>query len=244
MTFDQQEYDVRFEWGLRGAELLSPICDAIVIVDVLSFTTAVSVAVSHGGIVFPYRWKDETGTAFAESKQAVLAGPRGGGSYSLSPLSLTSVESGQRIVLPSPNGSTISLSTGDTPTYAGCLRNANAVAEAVMRHGPKIGVIACGERWRVDASLRPALEDLIGAGAIIRNLGDRRSPEAESALSAFRGAQDGLLDLVLRCSSGKELVERDHEEDVVLACQMDADTVAPFLADEAYRAVEHGAATG
>jgi 2-phosphosulfolactate phosphatase len=239
MTFDQREYDVRFEWGLRGAEILSPICDAIVIVDVLSFTTAVSVAVSQGGIVFPYLGKAETAVAFAERKKAVLAGPRGSEPYSLSPLSLTSIKSGQRIVLPSPNGSTISLSTGDTPTYAGCLRNANAVAKAAMRHGPKIGVIACGERWRVDMSLRPALEDLIGAGAIIRKLGGRNSPEAESALWTFLGACDALLDLVLRCSSGKELVEDNHEQDVILACQLDADTVVPLLVEGAY-----GAAAG
>jgi 2-phosphosulfolactate phosphatase len=244
MTFNQREYEVRFEWGLRGAEILSPICDAIVIVDVLSFTTAVSVAVSQGGIVFPYLGKAEAVVAFAESNNAVLAGPRGGGSYSLSPLSLTSVKSGQRIVLPSPNGSTISLSTGDTPTYAGCLRNANAVARAAMRHGAKIGVIACGERWREDMSLRPAFEDLIGAGAIIRKLGGRRSPEAESALWAFLGARDALADFVLRCSSGKELVECNHQEDVILACQMDADSVAPLLVEGAYGAAEPGAAAG
>lgn len=238
VTFDQREYDIRFEWGLRGAEVLSPFCDAVVIVDVLSFTTAVSVAVSRGGIVFPYRWKDDTRIAFAERKQALLAGPRGSGSYSLSPLSLTSIQSGQRIVLPSPNGSTISLSTGDTPTYAGCLRNARAVAKAAMRHGSRIGVIACGERWRGDASLRPALEDLIGAGAVIRHLTGRRSPEAESALWAFQGAEDALFDFVRACSSGKELAASNHEADIGLACQMDADAVAPRLVDEAYRAAE------
>lgn len=51
MTFAQQQYDIRCEWGLRGAEVLAPVCDAMVVVDVLSFTTAVSVAVNRGGVV-------------------------------------------------------------------------------------------------------------------------------------------------------------------------------------------------
>ena len=112
------------------------------------------------------------------------------------------------IVLPSPNGSTISLATGDTPTYAGCLRNATAVAKAAMRHGPRIGVIPCGERWADDATLRPALEDLIGAGAVIAELHGTRSPEATAAVWAFEGAAASLLETIGACSSGKELVER------------------------------------
>jgi 2-phosphosulfolactate phosphatase len=38
MYFDQSEYDIRFEWGLAGVKALAPICDVMVIVDVLSFT--------------------------------------------------------------------------------------------------------------------------------------------------------------------------------------------------------------
>ena len=38
MYFDQQEFDVRFEWGLAGIEALAPVSDVIVIVDVLSFS--------------------------------------------------------------------------------------------------------------------------------------------------------------------------------------------------------------
>ena len=242
MTFTQSEYDIRCEWGLLGAEALAPHCDAVVVVDVLSFTTAVSIATSQGGVVFPFRWKDDSRIAFAEEKGAVLAGPRGSGSYSLSPASLTAVQSGQRIVLPSPNGSTVSLSTGDVPTYAGCLRNAQAVARAASRHGSKIGVIPCGERWRSDASLRPALEDLIGAGAIIRHLVGSKSPEACAAVWAYQGAVDSLIDTIRRCSSGKELLEREHDGDVMLACELDSDNTAPRLIDGAYQAAQQVAA--
>lgn len=237
MTFDQQDHDIRCEWGLHGAEVLAPVCDAIVVIDVLSFTTAVSVAVNRGGVVYPYRWKDDTRIAFAQKMGAILAGPRGAGTYSLSPLSLNAVKSGERIVLPSPNGSTISLATGDTPTYAGCLRNAHAVAIAAMRHGPRIGVIPCGERWPADATLRPAIEDLIGAGAVIAELKGTRSPEATAAVWAFEGAAASLLETIGSCSSGKELIERGHPEDVEIACDLGADAIAPRLVGGSY----HGA---
>lgn len=134
-VFSQADFDIRCEWGLHGAKTLSQCCDAVIIVDILSFTTAVTIAVSQGGVVFPYPWRDDSREAFAISKNALLAGPRDSGSYSLSPASLTSVQSGERIVLPSPNGSTISLVTGETPTYAGCFRNAHAVAKAVEKQG-------------------------------------------------------------------------------------------------------------
>lgn len=55
--FDQVEFDVRCEWGLAGVRHLAP-ADVMVIVDVLSFTTSVNIAVARGAVVYPYRWRD------------------------------------------------------------------------------------------------------------------------------------------------------------------------------------------
>ena len=49
--------------------------------------------------------------------------------------------------MPSPNGSHLSMLTGDVPTFAGCFRNAAAVAAAAAEIGPVVGVIAAGEVW-------------------------------------------------------------------------------------------------
>jgi hypothetical protein len=44
--FGQAGFDVRFEWGEAGLRALAPATDVLVLVDVLSFTTAVDVAVA------------------------------------------------------------------------------------------------------------------------------------------------------------------------------------------------------
>lgn len=240
MTFDQQEFDIRCEWGDHGVAVLSPVSDAVVIVDVLSFSTSVDIAVNQGAIVFPYRrGRDDTASDYAASVGAELVDPdRNRTSYSLSPESLLSIRKGARLVLPSPNGATLTLAAKPTPVLTGCLRNAQAVALAASRYGRKIAVIPAGERWRTDHSLRPALEDLIGAGAIINYLAGRLSPEAMSAATIFREIKPGIGGYLRQCTSGKELIERGFVNDVILASQLNVSECAPVLIDDAYMRVE------
>ena len=89
-----------------------------------------------------------------------------------------------------------------------------------------------------DGTLRPAYEDLIGAGAIICHLRGTLSPEARLAASAFLGLQNDLLTNLMDCSSGKELREIGYEEDIRLCAELDADDIAPVLMDGAYRKAE------
>ena len=234
MLFDQSEFDIRCEWGEPGVAHLAPACDVVVIVDVLSFTTSVEIATSQGAVVFPYRWQDESAVTFAAAVTAEVArAKRSGQGYSLSPASLLHIPSGTRLVLPSPNGATLSLATGGTRTLAGCLRNARAVASAAQQVGRRIGVIPAGERW-ADGSLRPAFEDLIGAGAIISHLSGEASPEARAALAAYLDAKADLLHCLKGCGSGKELIERGFENDVRLASELDISACAPVLENGAY----------
>ncbi|HVU59159.1 MAG TPA: 2-phosphosulfolactate phosphatase [Puia sp.] len=170
MIFSQQSFDIKLEWGIQGVDTLLPVSDVIIIVDVLSFSTCVDIATGNGAIIHPYRWKDETAVAYANSLNAELAEQRSSTKgYSLSPASLVNISSGTRLVLPSPNGSTLSLATGATTTICGCIRNAEAVAAFAVSLGKKITVTPSGERWS-DDTLRPAFEDPLGAGAIISHL--------------------------------------------------------------------------
>ena len=80
----------------------------------------------------------------------------------------------ERIVLPSPNGSTITRALAGTGArvVAGSLRNASAVADHVaplVRDGATCVVVPAGERWP-DDTLRPCVEDLWGAGAVLAGL--------------------------------------------------------------------------
>ena len=239
MIFDQAEFDIRCEWGEPGIAQLAPISDVVIIVDVMSFSTCVSIAVSRWATVFPYRWKDGTARAYAESIGAELAESRtmpgqSSSPYSLSPKSLLNIPSGTRLVLPSPNGSSQTFATGATPTLAGCLRNSRAVAAAAMQLGARIAVIPCGERWKETGGLRPAIEDLVGAGAIIRHLSGSLSPESRMALTCYREAAGDLEPLLLECASGKELIAMGYEIDIAIIAQLDVDDTAPVLNNGAY----------
>lgn len=233
MTFSQTEFDNRLEWGEQGVNTLARISDVVIIVDVLSFTTSVEIATSQGATVYPYRKGFEEAREFANSIGGELAEKKRDAKYSLSPQSMLEIPEGIKLVMPSPNGSRLSLSTGTTATIAGCLRNAKAVAEAVKKYGKKITVIPAGERWP-DGTLRPSFEDLIGAGAIIHHLDGKCSPEAKAARSAFEGAKQDLGTLLLGCSSGKELIERGYKQDVILAAELNVSDCVPTLQDGAY----------
>ena len=96
------------------------------------------------------------------------------------------------------------------------MRNCQAVAQCAQNYGDKIAVIPAGEKWE-DNTLRPALEDLIGAGAILSYLTGSLSPEAETAVAVCNSVKNDYLDVIKKGSSGEELIEKSVASDVVLA---------------------------
>lgn len=208
----------------------------LVIVDVLSFSTALDVACSRGATVYPFEWHDDRAWEFARSVGAGVAAPRGGedtGAPTLSPPSLRHLTPGSRLVLPSPNGSTLSATSRARCTIAGCLRNASAVARHVNARGGDVIVVAAGERWP-DGSLRVALEDQVGAGAICRHLDGERTEEALGAEAVFAAASGRLERALLGTASGRELRERGFGRDVAFAADLDCSAVVPVLRHDAY----------
>lgn len=228
---------VHCEWGLNGVELMRDRAAVVVIVDVLSFSTAVDVAVHRQARVHPFAYGDEDAArAEAERVGARLAASRkAGGQLSLSPASLMKLNPGERLLLPSPNGSRLSLACGRATVLAGCLRNAAAVAAkaVALAEGRDIAVIPAGERWP-DDSLRPAIEDLIGAGAVIEAIGFDGEPEAVVARHAFLSAKPHLEATLRTCRSGVELIEREHAMDVDIAAELNVSRCAPVLKNGAY----------
>jgi len=235
----QAGHRVRFDWGPTGAEAIARGAEVAVVVDVLSFTTTLTVAVGRGMTVWPFPWRDERAAAYAEERDATLAVGRlearaaGREAVSLSPADLTSVTGVERLVLPSPNGSSIcaALAQSGAEVVGACLRNRTAVARHV-RGAEIIAVVAAGERWP-DGSLRPCAEDLWGAGAVLAALVDLGlaglSPEADVAVSAFRAAEPDLEPRLAACAGGVELAHLGFSADMSVAAEVDVSDVVPVL---------------
>lgn len=220
-----------------GLRTLAPAVDVVVIVDVLSFSTCVDVALGRGAEVFPYKMNDGTAAEFAESVGAVVAGARDGDApFSLSPSSLVEVPAGTRIVLPSPNGAALAFGAADAgagDVVVACLRNGAAVGSAFADEEMSVGVVAAGERWNgTTGPMRVAVEDLLGAGAVL-SMFDRLelSPEARVAVAAWHDAESELLERLRAVHSGRELIERGWSNDVTLAAQAHVSDLVPVLRD-------------
>jgi 2-phosphosulfolactate phosphatase len=237
----QSGFGVRLCWGTAGVTALADEVAALVLVDVLRFTTSLDVATAAGGVVHPAPWPlDRAQLPAGLAEVADGSGPR---ALSLSPASLAVLSPGDAIVLPSPNGSHCSTvaATVCMTVVGGCLRNAGAVARWVddAAEGGAVGVVPCGESWP-GGGLRPAVEDLLGAGAIVSELAGERScsPEAAAALAAFRTARPEIASTLAESASGRGLRDRGLEDDVAWAGAVDVSECVPVLgSDGAYRAV-------
>ncbi|KKK05183.1 2-phosphosulfolactate phosphatase [Micromonospora sp. HK10] len=239
-VFTQPGSGARFDWGLTGAAELGRVCAALVVVDVLSFTTAVDVAVGRGMRVHPFPWGEQA-AEYARRVGAVAAVGRRQVTpdhpWSLSPAALRAAPVVTDLVLPSPNGSAISAaaSAAGMPVVAACLRNAPAVGRWLRTQGygstdAPVGVVAAGERWP-DGSLRPSVEDQLGAASVLDALADvpgGLSVEAAMALAALASTPD-VPAAVRGCVSGRELVEGGFAADVEIAAQVGVSRVVPVL---------------
>ncbi|MCU1398467.1 MAG: putative lipoprotein [Acidimicrobiales bacterium] len=244
----QSGFTYRFDWGVDGLGALAPFADFVVIVDVLRFSTAVTAALENGSVVLPYPWDVADAPAFAADRGAVLAGGRDAGGPSLSPTDLLTQAAGRRIVLPSPNGATLAFTVaalGPARVLAGCLRNASAVGarlRGINRPAATVAVIGAGERWgSTDGPLRPAVEDVLGAGAILAALdpsgavgGRRCSPEARAARAAFLDARPRLYESLLASPSGRELARRGCDDDIATSAAYDVTNVVGELVGDTF----------
>jgi 2-phosphosulfolactate phosphatase len=244
--FDQHGYQFRLDWGIEGLGRIGRDATVVVVVDVLRFTTAVTVAVERGAVVFPFPWAHDDAAAYAAARDAELAGRREDGAWSLSPTDLQRLPAGTRLVLPSPNGSAIAFAARDcgAAVLGGCLRNAPAAgAAAALLAGPDgvVAVIAAGERWVADPALPPstrvAVEDLAGAGAVLATaaLAAASSPEAWAAVETFESAAGDLPGWLANCASGRELVALGWADDVSLAAEHGVSEAVPVLEADAFR---------
>ncbi len=242
----QSSDSVRLDWGISGGFAIAADVQIAVVRDVLSFATAVSVAIDRGATVYPYRWahQAESARAFAFDHDAQLASPRSMSepqNVSLSPGSIRDARELDRIVLRSPNGSTISEELGHQGAIVltACFRNRRTVANWLWARRSRndtftVARIAAGERWP-DVSLRPAVEDLWVAGALVAELVTKDwsgvAPEAMAASARFAAVANALLPALESCASGLELVAAGWHRDVAIAAELDASESVALVVD-------------
>lgn len=228
MDYEQQSqlaYQCRLEWGHDGTRRAATRHDIVVVVDTLRFSTAAVVVIAHGGVVH----LEMADTSQHRDQQDTL-----------SPAQYEAVVPGTRVALQSPNGATCCHYGKEAPhLFVAALVNAQAAAQAVTAvlagrdHG--ISVIACGERRReftADGPLRFALEDYLGAGAILSYLDLPKSPEAQICQAAFEATRHILPTLLLDSTSGWELRHKGLVGDVHYAARLNALEAVPVLSGE------------
>ena len=140
----------------------------------------------------------------------------------------------ERLVLPSPNGSTIAFALRDGgATVVG--------ASPAQRH--RGGAVArrptSGRRGRRGGRRRAVAGRLAaarGRGPLGRRRRRRRpsvtrglSPEAQLAADAFAAVRDRVPEAVAGCASGVELVDAGYADDVRIAADLDVSDVVPVL---------------
>ncbi|RNB92007.1 2-phosphosulfolactate phosphatase [Brevibacillus fluminis] len=251
--FAQNGFDCKVEWGKRGAREAAERGDITIIVDVLSFSSTVVTAASMGAILYPFPPPiNDAALAYAESIGAELMLGRAEavrtGTPSLSPLSFGPQHQSNRFVLCSLNGAACTRIAAEVPALlVGCLLNATAVANQANRlqklTGAAITVVACGEHWRDpqanENELRPAIEDYLGAGAILSKLTGSKSPEALVCLGAFQQAAPRLSELIWDCGSGRELRDSGFADDVRHCARLDVFDVVPLLNVDHFTLITH-----
>jgi 2-phosphosulfolactate phosphatase len=236
VTFDPwPDAEVHVEWGEIGAREAGVRGNTVVVVDVLSFSTTVTMTVERGGRVMALgRGETAPVDTYALAKDRRDADAR----LTLSPASTARVRRGDRLALWSANGAAVVAACRDAPTVlVACFRNRTAAAAACAA-AARVTVVACAERWSsvgIGHGVRPCLEDWLGAGAIVNALeGRTRSPEAEAAATTFEHGRDRITQWLQTCTSGRELIAKGFPDDVDFAAQLDVSDVVPRLARDGF----------
>ena len=238
---------VHVEWFPVAARQAGRRGDILVMVDILSLSTTLTIAAERHftSLVYsPAEIADMGGIqAAAAGLQARPLSKRRlapSGELSLSPRSLLTADPGQRVLFTSLNGAAVVAAADGCPrTVVASLRNCDAAADVLARSladgiATRVTIVACGEHWSsviaAEPGLRPSAEDWVGAGLLagrIAGRGYRLSAEARAAAAA---ADVGLIG---DCVSARELRAAGFADDVELAVQLDVSKAVPVSAGPA-----------
>ena len=251
------EAEIHLEWGVTGARLAASRGDAVIIVDVLSFSTSLAIACENDAKVLVYSLAEieDMGGRDTVAKQlnALIVSKKRNptpGAYSLSPSSLTKLSAGSRVIITSLNGATCVAQTDSAPTVlVGGLRNATETANEarkILRSSlvARLTIVPCGERWSSVGEMdgwRPCVEDWLGAGAIAHELevsGFTLSVEAMAASLTYKSVASKLHRYLSDSVSGRELSAKGFECDISVAAQKSIVACSVVRSQDEFRCFE------
>lgn len=238
---------IHLEWFPAAARQAARRGDILVMVDVLSLSTTLSIAAERHFTSLVYSPAEIADMGGLEAAAVALeARPLGKrrkvppGELSLSPRSLLDADPGQRVLFTSLNGAAVVAAADGCPrVIAASLRNCDAAAEVLAQSladgiGRRVTIVACGEHWSSVAAsepgLRPSLEDWVGAGLLAGRIAARGYRLSAEARAAAVAADAGLL---ADCVSARELRAAGFADDVELALQLDVSKAVPVRAGTA-----------
>ncbi|OGC41455.1 hypothetical protein A2Y85_05890 [candidate division WOR-3 bacterium RBG_13_43_14] len=237
---------IDIDWAIEGLRYALDRGNIVVIVDTLRFSTATVTAVNNGFTIYPVSTR-QSGMKLARKLGAHLAGRPGRSKYSISPHCYIKNRSdpNKEVVLFSPNGATCSESVkAGQIALIGCLLNARAIADYLYRICHELRkdatVIAAGEQRafktgnRITYDLKAgyrvfAIEDYLGAGAIIDQCRLSRTTEAQLCARAFSSVRSRLIFFLKSSFSGRYLVEHHLQKDIEHATKLNLYNVLPVV---------------
>ena len=107
---------------------------------------------------------------------------------------------------------------GATKILTGALVNARAVAKKIRQSSMDAILLCAGTNGKL------AMEDLIGAGAVISCLGEDHELECDAAVLAhelFQSAREGLASVLRLGAGGRNLLRAKLGKDIDFAARMD-----------------------
>ncbi|MBQ6973056.1 MAG: 2-phosphosulfolactate phosphatase [Synergistaceae bacterium] len=240
------EADLVFNAG-EGSYL--PSADVWMVVDVLRATTVMTRWFELGGTeLYPVKTPDLARELVNELKARgsfpLLMGevngiPPEGFDFGNSPLALTyDIIRGHYCgVMSTTNGTGALLEAGSSgcPVIAVSLRNYSACLDYALTLGTRIGILCSGRKHR------PSWEDTLCAGAVIEELSRRgevfMSDSARIALTLWQNRGNDTESAVRKSNHAQYLEQIGYSGDISFACETDASTVVPMLAESEGRTV-------
>ena len=199
--------------------------DVAVMVDVLRASTTITTALDNFKQIIAVKDKEKA-VELAEKYDAVLAGERNGAAIEgfdtgNSPVAIKNFK-GKCLVITTTNGTRI-LEGMNAKSLIGSFINAKAVAKAASEIAEEhIEIVMAGVKGRF------AIEDFLGAGAIISNLTDYKLDEM--ALSAYMASQnEKMIDkAVMDSNSALGLKKLGYNKDINFSIKKDIYDVVPI----------------